>query len=92
MPLNTNVVKQSVFVGNVVVEARKHMSRIVSFQTDEVGNMVSVKIENVIDRLTLLHKELDTVEVIEKRSSNAPPCDLGVEMRPREIFLSRKPC
>src|SRR5581483_10905134 len=83
-------VQQSIFVGHVIVVAGKYMGGVIGLQPDKGRNVVTVEVEDVVNRHALLHHKLNAIEVIEKRLACIPPCDLRIEMCTGKIFLAGK--
>ena len=50
--------QQRVFVGNVVVVAGKDVRGVVALEANKVGNLIAVKVENIVDSMALLQQEL----------------------------------
>ena len=56
-------VEECVFVGDVVVVAWKCVGGVICFEANEVGDVVAVEVEDVVYGRSLLHDELNAVEI-----------------------------
>lgn len=74
---DADCVEERTLIGDVVVVAGEDVGGVVCLVADEAGSVVAVEVEDIVDGRSLLHEELDAIEVIEEGLAVVPPGDLG---------------
>ena len=81
--------QQGIFIGYVVIVTRQDMGRVVGLETYEIGNMIPIEIQYVVNSVALLKQELGAIQVLEEGLTLLPPGNIGVQVRSGEVFIAR---